>query len=192
MFVATAAVAALVALPFSVYVALGFAVLTGFLAFSFRDPRRRVGEDIVAPADGTVREVDRDKGLVSTYLALRNVHVTRAPIEGVVEKRERIEGRHSPAFTRKTDHNERMKILMRTKLGEISIVQMTGAIARRIVPYINEGQRLSKGDKMSLIRFGSRVDIYLPARSVRILVDKGDRLKAGVTRIAEVSHGDLD
>jgi phosphatidylserine decarboxylase len=192
VFVACSAAAAMVALLADARLAAGLAVLAGLFAFAFRDPRRTVGDDIVAPADGRVRDVDHGKGLVSTYLALRNVHVTRAPIEGVVEKSERMKGRHSPAFSSRGEHNERMMILLRTKLGEISIVQMTGAIARRIVPYVSEGQVLSKGDKLSLIRFGSRVDIYLPARSVRILVERGDRLRAGVTRIAEVSDGDLD
>jgi phosphatidylserine decarboxylase len=136
--------------------------------------------------------VNPERGFVSTYLALRNVHVTRAPVEGVVVKKDRAHGKHSPAFSSKTEHNERLEILLKTNLGNISIVEMTGAIARRIVPYIDVGQNLSKGEKLSLIRFGSRVDLFLPASSVDILVRKGDRLKGGVTRIAEVRHGRVE
>jgi phosphatidylserine decarboxylase len=66
---------------------------------------------------------------------------------------------------------------------------MTGAIARRIVPYVSEGESLGKGQKLGLIRFGSRVDVFMPPSAVRILVKKGDKLKAGVTRIAEVCNG---
>ncbi len=192
LFVALSVVAAVALLPFEYYASIGFVCLAAVFVIVFRDPRRTIGDGIVAPADGRVREVDPERGYVSTYLALRNVHVTRAPIEGVVVKKDRAHGKHSPAFSKKTEHNERLEIALRTALGEISIVEMTGAIARRIVPYIHVGQRLSKGEKLSLIRFGSRVDLFLPPSSVRILVNKGDRLRGGVTRIAEVRDGRLE
>ena len=192
MFVAASAIAAAAVLPLELYVAIAFACLAFVLAFVFRDPQRTIGKGIVAAADGKVREVNEEKGLVSTYLALRNVHVTRAPVDGVVRKRERAHGKHSPAFSKKTEHNERLEISLETQLGEISIIEMTGAIARRIVPYVDVGQSLGKGEKLSLIRFGSRVDLFLPPASVRILVKKGDRLKGGVTRIAEVRDGGVE
>jgi len=181
-----------VAIPFSVYAAVSLAALTLFFVFVFRDPARAIGDGIVAPADGTVREADQEKGLVSTYLALRNVHVTRAPIDGVVQKKNRWHGKHSPAFTADTVHNERLELTLGTHLGEISIIQMTGAIARRIVPYVSEGESLGKGQKLGLIRFGSRVDVFMPPSTVRILVKKGDKLRAGVTRIAEVCDGRVE
>ena len=180
------AAATLVSVPFNIYAAIAFASVTLFFAIVFRDPRRTIGDGVVAPADGTVREVDQAKGLVSTYLALRNVHVTRAPVDGVVQKKSRVHGKHSPAFSEKTIHNERLEIKLGTNLGDIAIVQMTGAIARRIVPYVDEGQSLGKGQKLGLIRFGSRVDVFMPPSSVRITIKKGDKLRAGVTRIAEV------
>lgn len=183
------AVAAVAFLPFQVFASVGFACLACFLATMFRDPRRTVGDDIVAPADGMVREVDPERGFVSTYLALRNVHVTRAPMDGVIDRKTRFRGKHAPAFSRKTVKNERLELTLRSRLGDISIIQMTGAIARRIVPYVDEGQALAKGDKLSLIRFGSRVDLYLPPDKTKILVTKGQRLRAGVTRIAEGQNG---
>jgi phosphatidylserine decarboxylase len=192
LFVALSVIAAIALLPIEPYATVGIACLAIVFMFVFRDPRRTIGDGIVAPADGRVREVDPERGLVSTYLALRNVHVTRAPIEGVVIKKDRAHGKHSPAFSRMTEHNERLEIALRTALGEISMVQMTGAIARRIVPYIDVGQNLRKGEKLSLIRFGSRVDLFLPPTSVNILVKKGDRLRGGVTPIAEVRDGRME
>lgn len=191
-FVIVGAVATAVAIPISLYAAVPLAVLTVFFVLIFRDPARTIGDGIVAPADGTVREADQEKGFVSTYLALRNVHVTRAPIDGVVRRKNRMHGKHSPAFTANTVHNERLELTLGTRIGEISVIQMTGAIARRIVPYVNEGESLGKGQKLSLIRFGSRVDLLMPPSSVRILVKKGDKLKAGVTRIAEVCDGRVE
>ncbi len=191
-FVVVGVIAAAASAPFSIIAVIAFACLTSFFVIVFRDPTRSIGEGVVAPADGTVREVDQEKGLVSTYLALRNVHVTRAPFEGKVESKNRVHGKHAPAFTSKTVHNERLEIQLGTRLGNVSIVQMTGAIARRIVPYVNEGQSLGKGQKLGLIRFGSRVDVIMPPTSVKILVKKGDKLKAGVSRIAEVCDGRVE
>jgi phosphatidylserine decarboxylase len=191
-FVGLGATASVLTLPFFIYVGLAFVILTLFLTCVFRDPRREIGKGIVAPADGTVREVNHENGLVSTYLALRNVHVTRAPFEGVVERTTYQHGRHLPAFTKSSINNERVEISVKTRIGDVSIVEMTGAIARRIVPYIKEGQSLDKGEKLSLIRFGSRVDLYLPPSSVRILVRKGQKLHAGVTCIAEARDGSME
>lgn len=176
-------------LPLALYASVAFFGLSLFFLFVFRDPRRQVGPDVVAPADGVVRDVDVGKGLVSTYLALRNVHVTRAPLDGTIERRELFRGGHVPAFSRKTPSNERLEIILRTSIGRVSIVQMTGAVARRIVPYVVEGQNILKGEKLGLIRFGSRVDLFLPRGRIDIVVSKGDRLKAGVTKIAEVRDG---
>ncbi|MGQ9587350.1 MAG: phosphatidylserine decarboxylase [Thermoplasmata archaeon] len=184
--------ASLIVLPIQLYAALGLAVLTGFLTFVFRDPRRTIGMGVVAPADGTVREVAPERGLISVYLGLRNVHVTRAPIEGVVEKAIRTHGRHAPAFSKKTEHNERIEISLKTAIGGVSVTQMAGTIARRIVPYISDGQHVGKGDKLGLIRFGSRVDVCLPPSAVHILVKKGQRVRAGVTTIAEVRDGSME
>ena len=189
-FVALSAAAAALAFPFTLIAATGFAGFTGFLMFVFRDPKRHPGDGIVAPADGKVREVDQDKGLVSIYLALRNVHVTRAPIEGTIDKVERSLGRHSPAFSKKTTKNERVEISMKTAVGNVSIIHMTGAIARRIVPYVESGESMVKAERLGLIRFGSRVDVYFPPGTVRLVAVKGQRLHAGVTPIAEVCGGD--
>ena len=191
-FVGLGVLATIASLPFEKYAAIGFGAFTVFLAIMFRDPRRTIGKGIVAPADGTIREVDPSTGLVSTYLGLRNVHVTRAPIPGVVEKTEIIKGSHMPAFAKTSTRNQRFEVLVKTKIGQVRAVEMVGAIARRIVPYITEGQSLAKGEKLSLIRFGSRVDLFLPVGAVRIMVEKGQNVKAGHTQIAEVLDGRLE
>lgn len=192
VFFALSVVGALTTLPFVPLASAVLGALAVLFLLVFRDPRRQIGPHIVAPADGVVRDVDQGGGLISTYLSLRNVHVTRAPIEGLIEKRELRRGGHAPAFSSRTPANERLEIVLRTPIGRVSIVQMTGAIARRIVPYVREGQRVLKGEKLGLIRFGSRVDLHLPPNRVVILVSKGERLRAGSTSIAEVRDGRLE
>ena len=186
LFVFLSAAAAVALLPVYVYACAGFACFAGFLVFVFRDPARRAGAGIVAPADGTVREVDREKGLVSIYLALRNVHVTRAPIDGVVSKMVRHPGKHLPAFSKRSPNNERVEVTMDTSIGTVLITQMSGILARRIVPYVDRGHSMDKADRLGLIRFGSRVDLLMPPGSVRIKAEVGQRLRAGVTCVAEV------
>lgn len=187
LFVLASAAAAAVLLPINMFVCGGFAFLTGFLVFVFRDPKRLVGNGIVAPADGTVREVDHEKGLVSIYLALRNVHVTRAPVEGTVSTMTRHPGKHLPAFSKRSPNNERVVITMDTGIGPVTITHMSGILARRIVPYVDRGHMLGKADKLGLIRFGSRVDLLMPPDRVVIKTRAGERLRAGVTCIAEVA-----
>lgn len=180
------ALAATIALPFEIEICGAFTVFTGFLVFVFRDPERIPGNGFVSPADGTVRDVDEGKGYVSIYLALRNVHVTRAPTEGTVTAVERAKGAHAPAFSKRTEGNERVEMTFSTAAGDVRIVQMVGALARRIVPYVIKGQTISKAERLSLIRFGSRVDIFLPAQRARIVAKRGQKVRAGTTCIAEV------
>lgn len=185
-FVVVSAVAAAALLLVNVPASAALWCLTGFLAFVFRDPGRRPGPGVVSPADGTVREVDGEKGLVSIYLALRNVHVTRAPLPGVVTGVERSAGRHRPAFNARSPENERVLVSMETRLGPVKVMHISGILARRIVPYIGRGDKLGKADKLGLIRFGSRVDLALPPAKVAIRVREGDRVRAGVSCVAEV------
>jgi len=191
-FVGLSALAMAAAFPFSIVAAVCFAGLTIFLVLVFRDPGRKVGRGIVSPADGVVREVDQQKGLVSIYLALRNVHVTRAPAEGRLGTITLSPGTHAPAFSRKTLGNERAELALDSNFGRITVVEMTGAIARRIVLYVRDGESVAKGQKLGLIRFGSRVDVFLPLDAAKIAVGKGARVRAGVTTIAEVQDGGVE
>lgn len=185
-FVGLSALAAGVSLPFSLVASIAFAGLVVFLTIVFRDPGRRIGKGIVSPADGTVRDVDHGRGMVSIYLALRNVHVTRSPAEGKVARVKVSSGTHAPAFSGKSLGNERAELALSSEIGEITVVEMTGAIARRIVLYVKAGEELAKGQKLGLIRFGSRVDVFLPPSMTSIVVAKGAKVRAGTTTIAEV------
>lgn len=144
----------------------------------FRDPDRTPrGPGLVAAADGLVREVSqREDGrwFVSTYLALYNVHVSRMPCDGTVVAQQHFEGEHKLAFADDAHENERMEWRFETEHGELEMVQFSGAAARRIIPYVGVGATLSRGDRIGLIRFGSRVDLVLPI-GLRPTVKVGDR-----------------
>ncbi len=186
LFVAMSAAASAILLPVSAAFCVGFAVLTGFFLFVFRDPERTVGSGVVSPADGVVREIDPAKGLVSIYLSLSNVHVTRAPTSGSITKVTRYPGKHLPAYSHRSPNNERIEVEMDTGIGPMSVMHMSGILARRIVPYIEKGHAVSKGSKLALIRFGSRVDVFLPPTKVDLKAYVGQNVRAGVTCIAEV------
>ncbi len=163
-----------------------------FLIF-FRDPNRTIGNGIVAVADGTIREIitedDGDVGdctKISTFMNLYHVHVNRMPFDGRVTDVIHHPGAHLPAFKKESEKNERVIILFETMIGTVKIIQIAGTLARRIVPYINKGDTLKKGDKIGLIRLGSRVDVYLPTKTLKqITVTVRNTVKAGETTLAE-------
>ena len=169
-------------------VTLAAAATTSF----FRDPDRTPsGPGLVAAADGKIREVaQREDGrwFVSTYLALYNVHVSRMPCDGTVLKQEHFEGDHRLAFSDTAHTNERMEWRIDTAYGELEMTQFSGAAARRIVPYVGPGANLRRGDRIGLIRFGSRVDLLLPVGLVPT-VREGQRVRGAqdVVAVREVS-----
>jgi len=149
----------------------------------FRDPSRRIGNDIVSPADGKVMFVDRceedTKWHMAIFMSPLNVHVNRAPLAGRVVEMKHIEGSFIPAFDKESENNERVVTKLMTDMGEITIIQIAGIVARRIVPYIKGGRRLRKGQRIGMIRFGSRVDLFLPSALVEPIIVPGQRVKAG-------------
>ena len=157
---------------------LGLAVCAAAVTSFFRDPDRTPqGEGLVAAADGLVREVElREDGrwFVSTYLALYNVHVGRMPCAGTITSQEHFDGEHRMAFSSSAHVNERLEWRFETAYGELEMVQFSGAAARRIVPYVGVGTALARGERLGLIRFGSRVDLVLPP-GLRPTVRVGDR-----------------
>jgi phosphatidylserine decarboxylase len=175
-------------LPLAVF----YFLVTIFFVIFFRDPERTVNEGIVACADGKITKIENKDGQVRivTVMNLQNVHVNRAPYEGKVVDMEHINGKHIPAFSKDSDRNERFKTTLETKIGEIKIVQIAGAFARRIEPYIHQGENLKKGQRIGMIRFGSRVDLYLPADTVKIMVKEGDMVKAAESQIAKEIHNE--
>jgi phosphatidylserine decarboxylase len=163
-----------------------FCVLVFFLIF-FRDPERTIGSGVIAPADGQIRDIKQENGqyLISTFMEVNNVHVNRMPMDGKVIKMTHFPGYHLRAWKKESDLNERVTIKIETAIGEIMVVQIAGLIARRVYPYIKDGDVLKKGDRIGIIRLGSRVDVYLPIDKVQsIQVKIGDPVTAGVTTIA--------
>lgn len=168
--------------------ALIFVVISIFFIIFFRDPKRKIGNGIVAPADGKIKSIEntKDSVKISTIMGLQHVHVNRVPFSGKVMEIKHLPGKHRPAFDKDSGRNERVITILDTKIGKIEIVQIAGAFARRIVPYTTKGDTLSRGQRLGIIRFGSRVDLYLPKNCVTILVEEGSKVKAGESTLAKV------
>lgn len=162
-------------------------ILLFFFIF-FRDPPRNIGSGIVAPADGRIRDIQNKDGLlfISTFMNVHNVHVNRIPLSGQIKEMYHHPGTHIGAWKKEAEENERVTINIQSAIGAITVVQRAGCIARRIYPYVKTDDVLNTGDKIGIIRFGSRVDVYIPADKIkRVTVKKGDKVYAGVSMIAE-------
>jgi len=163
-------------------------VLSGFVAFFFRDPERSIPEDpraIVSPADGKVIRLEREGegSILSIFLSLFDVHINRAPIGGTLIQRDYRPGKFKVAYDERASvENEQLTI---TIAGErkLTFSLVAGMIARRIRVWASEGSQVDKGDRIGLIRFGSRVDIVLPPEC-EIVVGKGDQVYGGSSVIA--------
>lgn len=161
------------------------ALAAGMLWF-FRDPEREIGQGrVISPADGVVQSImpwKDGRTRVAIFMSPLNVHVNRAPLAGTVTSVEHIPGGFVPAFNKESENNERVVWHFDTELGDIEMVQIAGAVARRIVPYVPDGAKVEQGERVGLIRFGSRVDVYLP-EGVEAAVEVGQATTAGVTRL---------
>ncbi|MBB6647347.1 protein sorting system archaetidylserine decarboxylase [Halobellus ruber] len=180
-----AAVLAIVAPPLSI-VALAVGV---FVAWFFRDPDRRPsGPGVVSPADGEVSVVrtEGDQVRIGVYLSATDVHVTRAPFDGTVERVTHRPGAHRPAFSKASERNERVDVDVTTDHGPAEVSLIAGAFARRIHPYVDSGEALSRAQRIGHIDFGSRTDVLLPPTYDRedLLVSEGDRVRAGESILA--------
>jgi len=171
-------------------------LLTLLLLIFFRDPERRVAEGIVAVADGVIQSIQHtdDPDIDSctkiiTFMNLHNVHIQRSPTDGKIIKIVHKAGGYLPAFTKDSERNERVITLIQTPKGDIiKIVQIAGTLARRIVPYKNEGDSIKKGERLGLIRLGSRVDVYLPnSMNITLSVEEKQTIKAGEDSLGQ-SH----
>ena len=173
-----------------------------FVLWFFRDPRRRFDgppDLVLAPADGTVLEIEKvhdpaygrlsggdgEVLRIVTFLSVFNVHIQRCPTEGTVVGSERKSGRFVAAF--RADAHEvneaHLTVLRRDEGDLIGVWQIVGLVARRIVPYLDIGHRVERGEHLGLIKFGSRVDLLLPA-DYEPLVETGAKVKAGFTPMA--------
>lgn len=173
---------------------------------NYRDPDRVVPQReglVVAPADGFVQFVgegvppsDLDMGAevrphVAITIGLGDNHVNRVPAEGVIERIFYRPGLYlNPTLDKASEYNERQALRIRTTAhGDIGVVQIAGILRRRIVATVKEGDQVATGERFGLIRFGSRVDVFLP-QGVSLLVEKGQRMVAGETVIADFANGE--
>jgi len=171
---------------------LFFVALTIFVGFFFRDPERKIliGDGLIlAPADGKIVAVsEKSDGSkeVSIFLSIFNVHINRSPITGKIEEIVYRRGTFRMAFdNRASIENEQNSIAIKNELFRIKCNQIAGAVARRIVCWKKTGDQVKVGERIGLIRFGSRVDIVLPV-NVSLLVARGDKVWAGLTPIGRL------
>ncbi|MBM4140199.1 MAG: phosphatidylserine decarboxylase family protein [Nitrospira sp.] len=172
--------------------------LTIFMAFFFRDPERKIPEGngiFVSPADGKViliRDIfekdhlKADTKEISIFMSPLDVHVNRAPCEGNVSVIKHSPGRFMAAYKDDASiKNENIVMVLNGKYGEILIRQVAGFLARRAVCRVSEGDFLKMGERYGMIKFGSRLDIYLP-KDITIKVNLGDKVKAGESVIGGI------
>jgi phosphatidylserine decarboxylase len=177
-------------------VAIAFAVVTAFMAYFFRDPRRETPADpllVVSPADGRVTRVRQIAGenqqsatLVSIFLSPLDVHINRAPIAGEITSIAYTRGKFLMATDERASLvNEQNALTIQGE--EITVVckQIAGILARRIICWKRAGERVSLGERFGLIKFSSRTDLLLPAQ-VEVLVHEGTRVRGGVTIIGRI------
>ncbi len=168
-----------------VYIGFILILLSLYICFFFRNPGRRIPQGnnlIVSPADGKVvkiAQMPNGTRTISIFLSIFNVHVNRSPISGKLETLEYKRGKFKAAFDEEASRINEQNILTISGQGiRIVVRQIAGLIARRVVCWKRPGHELARGELIGLIRFGSRVDITLPAEA-RILVKIGDHVKGG-------------
>jgi len=196
--VAIAIVVALLATAFVGGWSLLFWALAVFVIQFFRDPPRHTPLEpgiAVSPADGRVLLVQkardpylqRDALKISVFMNVINVHSNRSPVEGIVKQRWYHGGSFlNASLDKSSDENERTALWIRTDDGiDLTCVQVAGFVARRILCYANAGDRLARGQRYGFIRFGSRVDLYLPVGTAP-RVSIGDKVTAGETVFADL------
>lgn len=179
------------------------ALITGWVVYFFRDPARvtplRHGL-VISAADGRVSSVERvrapqelgfgaeERVRISTFLSVFDVHINRAPVAGKITRSLYSPGLFlNAALDKASEDNERRSLVIETADGDaVGVVQMAGLIARRIVTFSSVGDHLGAGQRFGLIRFGSRVDVYLPPGKTA-LVSVGQRVTGGETVLADLS-----
>jgi len=180
-----------------------FWLLFLFVANFFRDPAREMtelAEAVVSPVDGRIVKVEqvncpytgKKMHLVSIFMNVFSVHSQKAPVAGTVERIEYFEGKFlNASLDKASSENERNAVLVKTAAGEeVCFVQIAGLVARRILCYTHEGATLSRGERYGFIRFGSRVDLYLPL-SAEVDVVVGEKVTGVESIIARLKKSAL-
>ena len=181
--------------------AASFAVLGGFLTYFFRDPERQVPPDadlVVSPADGRVMIAGPSDGRwappgewkqITIFLSPMDVHINRTPVEGRVERIEYRPGRFLPAYDEGSNDNELNEVWITHGGRTIVFRQVVGMLARRIVCRVREGDTLERGQRVGLMKFGSRMDVFLPM-DAELRISVGDRVVGGETVLATLRSTD--
>jgi phosphatidylserine decarboxylase len=173
------------------------------VVYFFRDPERETVNRpglVIAPGDGEVVEIVTEKEgrylqqemvRVSIFLSVFDVHVQRVPISGRVALIEHRPGKFLQAFKPEASEvNENIATLLETEFGPVLMKQIAGILARRCVNYLHEGSQVQSGERLGLIRFSSRVDLFLPA-GTQLLVNLGDKVYGGITPIGQMPAGKI-
>ena len=180
--------------------ATGFAALGAFFAYFFRDPERQVPTApglVVSPADGRVVIAGPSDGRwsppgewkqITIFLSPMDVHMNRTPVAGRVTRIEYRAGKFLPAYKEDANENELNEIWIDHDGEPVVVRQIVGILARRIVCRVTEGQTLARGERIGLMKFGSRMDVFLPSRAA-ILVGVGEHVVAGETVLARLPPG---
>jgi len=208
MFVAIFAIVSLIlSIVSTSFIFIGL-VATAWCVYFFRDPARitpmREGL-IVSPADGVVQKIAKcvppseldlgvaERSRISIFLNVFDVHVNRIPIEGAISKLHYHEGAFfNAALDKASEENERQSIKITTPEDlTVGVVQIAGLVARRILCDLKEGQSVKTGEKFGIIRFGSRVDIYLPADATPLVIE-GQRAVGGETILADLKSSESE
>jgi phosphatidylserine decarboxylase len=175
--------------------AASFAVLGGFLTYFFRDPERQVPQDadlVVSPADGRVMFAGLSDGRwappgawkqITIFLSPMDVHINRTPVDGRVERIEYRPGKFLPAYDAGSNDNELNEVWINHGGRTVVFRQVVGMLARRIVCRVSEGDTLERGQRVGLMKFGSRMDVFLPV-DAELRVSAGDRVVGGETVLA--------
>ena len=195
-FIAGTFIVAVLASAFTVYgVALLLWLIFLFVVQFFRDPPRRIPAEplaVLSPADGRIVKVekardpyaDRDALLISVFMNVFNVHSNRISVDGRIQKIQYFPGQFFNAdLDKASNENERNAVVIDAQGRIVTLVQVAGLIARRILCYAKQGDAVSRGQRYGFIRFGSRVDVYLPTDAVA-LVAPGDKVSASSTVLA--------
>ena len=191
-------------------------VIASFLLNFYKDPKRNIpkGNNIVSPADGRIinilktssnkikinkgflgkiealtREVAKDCFVVSIFMSPLDVHVNRAPIDGVVESTRHEKGKFFAAYEiEKSLQNEKNEIIIKNRrIGRIKVIQIAGFLARRIICSVNKKEKVNKGQRIGKIVLGSQVTLIIPSKSTNLRIKKGQMVKAGSTIIADLT-----
>ena len=181
--------------------ASGFAALGAFFAYFFRDPERAIPQDeglVVSPADGKVVIAGPTDGRwsppgdwqqITIFLSPMDVHMNRTPVAGRITRVEYRPGKFLPAYKEEASGNELNEIWIDHDGEDVVVRQIVGILARRIVCRVNEGQTLERGERIGLMKFGSRMDVFLPIRA-QLLVQVGQTVVAGETVLARLDAAD--